>query len=69
MSSNRPQRQTRREREERSRRTERLVIGGAVTVLAVAAVLVLVGLIFTEYLPPRAHVHELVIKPTWQDYS
>jgi NAD(P)-dependent dehydrogenase (short-subunit alcohol dehydrogenase family) len=20
-------------------------------------------------LPPRAHVHELVIKPTWQDYS
>ncbi len=20
-------------------------------------------------LPPRAHVHELVIKPTWQDYA
>jgi hypothetical protein len=20
-------------------------------------------------LPPRAHVHELVIKPTWQEYA
>lgn len=47
---------SRRERERRTRRNERIIIGGIVGVLAVAGVVVLVGLYITQYLPPRAHV-------------
>jgi parvulin-like peptidyl-prolyl isomerase len=47
---------SRRERERRTRRNERFIIGGVIGVLAVASVVVLIGLYITQYLPPRAHV-------------
>ena len=56
MATYRPPGASRREREERARRRERLVIYGVVGVLAVAVLVVLLGLYFTQYLPPRAHV-------------
>ena len=56
MAANKSNTVSRREREQRTRRTERMVIIGAAGVLAVATVVVLVGLYVTQYLPPRAHV-------------
>ena len=56
MATYRPPGASRREREERDRRRERLVIYGVVGVLALAVLVVLLGLYFTQYLPPRAHV-------------
>ena len=56
MTAYRPPGTSRREREARDRRRERLVIVGAVGVLAVAILVVLVGLYTTQYQPPRAHV-------------
>ena len=56
MASYRPPGTSRREREERDRRRERLVIYGVSGVLVVAILVVLVGLYFTQYLPPRAHI-------------
>ena len=56
MAAYRPPGTSRREREERDRRRERLVIYGVVGVLSVAVLVVLLGLYFTQYLPPRAHI-------------
>ncbi|MCY3655690.1 MAG: peptidylprolyl isomerase [Chloroflexi bacterium] len=56
MATYRPPGTSRREREERDRRRERLVIYGVVGVLVVAILVVLAGLYFTQYLPPRAHI-------------
>ena len=56
MTAYRPPGTSRREREARDRRRERLVIFGASGVLAVAILVVLVGLYTTQYQPPRAHV-------------
>ena len=56
MSTSRAQGESRRERERRAQRKERLIIGGMIGLLAVAGVVVLIGLYITQYLPPRAHV-------------
>ena len=56
MAAYRPPGTSRREREERDRRRERLVIYGVGGVLSVAVLVVLLGLYFTQYLPPRAHI-------------
>lgn len=56
MSANRSHVATRRERDQRVRRNERIVIYGAVFVLVAATAIVVFGLYFTRYAPPRAHV-------------
>ncbi len=56
MSASRAQGESRRERDRRTQRKERLIISGLLAVLAVAGVVVLIGLYTTQYLPPRAHV-------------
>jgi hypothetical protein len=56
VSANRSHISTRRERERRVRRNERIVTYGAVFVLVVATAIVMFGLYFTRYAPPRAHV-------------
>ena len=49
-------RQSRREREAAEDRTQRLIYFGSAAVLAVALIVVAVGIFWTRYLPPRAHV-------------
>ena len=56
MSASRAEGESRREREQRARRKERRIVGGLIGVLAVAGVVVLVGLYVTQYRAPRAHV-------------
>jgi len=50
------ERQSRREREASAQRQERLIYLSAGAVLAIVVVVVLVGLYWTRYRPPRAHI-------------
>ena len=55
-SNLREQRRSRREQEERARRRTRRIIGAAAAVLVLAFGIILAGLYFTQYRPPREHV-------------